>query len=111
MSSFLGHVYEQLLTEELQRHADMDCRATTARTTEFGTGHCGEQSGFRIFSSSKSQELCLLYHGCTALSFQVAASAGENFAKNADAIFLETSAKDDINVHTLFKAIGKVSSS
>ncbi len=40
-------------------------------------------------------------------SIQVAVTAGENFAKNADAIFLETSAKENINVHELFKAIGE----
>ena len=37
---------------------------------------------------------------------QVTASAGANFAKNADAIFMETSAKENVNVHELFKAIG-----
>jgi len=40
--------------------------------------------------------------------FQVAKSTGENFAKNSDAIFVETSAKDNINVHDLFRTIGEV---
>ena len=39
--------------------------------------------------------------------FQVAKSTGENFAKNSNAIFLETSAKDNINVHDLFRTIGE----
>ena len=37
---------------------------------------------------------------------QVASTAGTNFAKHADAIFFETSAKESINVHELFKTIG-----
>lgn len=41
------------------------------------------------------------------VSLQVARSTGETFAKNSDAIFLETSAKDNINVHDLFRTIGE----
>lgn len=33
---------------------------------------------------------------------------GESFARNADAIFMETSAKDGSNVHDLFRRIGKL---
>ncbi len=38
---------------------------------------------------------------------QVSTATGEMFAKNANAIFMETSAKDGHNVQELFKEIGK----
>ena len=34
-------------------------------------------------------------------------STGSSFAKHSDAIFLETSAKDSINITELFNAIGE----
>ena len=37
---------------------------------------------------------------------QVSLATGEAFAKNSNAIFSETSAKDGSNVHDLFTAIG-----
>ena len=39
---------------------------------------------------------------------QVSLATGEAFAKNSNAIFRETSAKDGSNVHSLFRTIGKV---
>lgn len=40
-------------------------------------------------------------------TLQVLYATGEAFAKNSNAIFTETSAKDGSNVHDLFKTIGK----
>ena len=37
---------------------------------------------------------------------QVSRATGEAFAKNSNALFIETSAKDGSNVHDLFRTIG-----
>ena len=39
---------------------------------------------------------------------QVETATGETFAKNASAIFMETSAKDGSNVQELFRTIGEI---
>ena len=43
---------------------------------------------------------------CACVVPQVSRATGEAFAKNSNALFLETSAKDGSNVHDLFRTIG-----
>ena len=45
---------------------------------------------------------------CGVASLQVETATGETFAKNASAIFMETSAKDGSNVQELFRTIGEI---
>ena len=46
------------------------------------------------------------YQAFVLWQLQVSRATGEAFAKNSNALFMETSAKDGSNVHDLFRAIG-----
>lgn len=43
---------------------------------------------------------------CVCVLIQVQTSTGETFARNTEALFMETSAKDGRNVQELFRMIG-----
>ena len=45
-----------------------------------------------------------IYH--FKLCIQISRTTGETFARNANAVFMETSAKEGTNVRELFKTIG-----
>ena len=47
-----------------------------------------------------------MYQAFVLCQLQVSRATGEAFAKNSNALFMETSAKDGSNVHDLFRAIG-----